>query len=363
MKKTAKYPFIKFFFMKTSYLAIVTSSVFLLFGCQRSDEPSPQQEKVRVKLSASIKAGKNITRGEGLIAPVNGLPPRQLEIGIITVERAESSIPEPIDWNDVTTYPDRGLFGGDRIGEDPISDGNIEYTDQEGNVIQQLFYDDTGIYYFLVAMYPYAGSEIDSDLILDDTGASIIIPADGSQDIMASTLGWGNKDNPIVQPLVFSHQLTCLKYKIFAESDVAADLYGDIAAIELTGQPDYIGLNIGLKAIGEEAIFDAAEKYIDYPTVDFPDEGNRELLPIPANTDGVGDFGYVLAMPKQTYTFRITTEKRGSFYATYDFSENSLPAIPQAGVIYCLTFRMMESAEIELTAAEAEEWWIDQTFD
>lgn len=293
-------------------------------------------------------------------SPLKGLPPKQLEIGIITIEKEDNTIPAPADWNDPSTYPDRGIFGGTHIGEDPISDGNILYTNESGTAIQQLFYDESGSYFILVAVYPFPGFEIGTDLILNNEGAIAIFKVDGSQDIMASTTGIGNIASPTINELTFSHQLTCLKYKVGAENQQASEWYGEITKIELIEQPDKIGLNVGKKAnnISDNILTDEADVYIDYGAVDFPAEGNR-TMPYPYSSATAKDFGYVLALPGQTYKFRITTEHRGAFYAEYTFSD---PATAEAGTIYYLTFQMMESAKVVLTAVPAKEWWFDQTF-
>ncbi|MDF9829918.1 hypothetical protein [Parabacteroides sp. PF5-6] len=401
---------------QTLYILIALCGVALFGGCtgeEHSPLPEEQPERARLRLSGSLQAQSFTTRSPivpdpgGMIHPIAGageqgtksLPPYQLEIGIITTELF--SLTGIKDWDNETTYLDRGFFGGQYPGdkpenyegeadepEDPENElgkyastvwtGNIEYTNRMGTAIQQVFYDEMvgGVTYFLVAFYPYHAvydiakveEEENETMIWDDEGASVVFQVDGSQDIMASTMGFANIEAPFDTSLYFSHKLTALRCHFVAESELAEMRYGNILSVELMNQPEFIGLNIGKQAEAEEwddELFDAAEDtQTDYSAV----RSSNDALPLPYPTEEDTpatpiEFGYMLAMPAQSYTFRIITEVRDEdnpLYATYTFPTDDLPL---AGTIYKLTFTMVETADIVLEVAAAEEWTFDQTFD
>jgi hypothetical protein len=104
---------------------------------------------------------------------------------------------------------------------------------------------------------------------------------------------------------------------------------------------------------------------ISYPAVG--SDGTAVTTPLTIDHLDAITFGYMMALPAQTYKFKITTSVHGAsnpLYATYDFMTAAVPlAKPAAGTIYNLTFTMMESDKIVLTAAPAEDWYLDQRFD
>lgn len=345
----------------------------MLFGCSSEGEPA-SKEQVQVRLSGAVQAsGLSKGLGEGMIDPQlplvddKGLPPRQLPIGIMTVELPQASMPTVLQWDNETAYLDRGFFGGS-VPLPPgtsVFDGNIEYTNRQGTALQQVFYDEMGTYYYLVCVYPYESivDPEDIEAMRDPlTGVTVYFEIDGSHDVMASTAGMGNIDYPFNSALVFSHKLTSLRCKFVAESSVAKGLYGDIVSVELLGQPDVVALNVGANALDPTtAVSDARTATVDYEAVRVS-TGDMSLPDTYLTADAV-EFGYMLAMPARKYTFRIFTQKRGPLYVTYDFDADNVGTRPLAGWIYNLTFTMMESAEIKLEAAPATPWWLDQTYD
>ncbi|MDL2255428.1 hypothetical protein LJC38_02455 [Parabacteroides sp. OttesenSCG-928-K15] len=406
--------------MKQVFYIIALLHLVLLFGCNTEENfPTPEKtpERRRLELSGSLQTQGITTRSYivpdpgGMIHPivkgdVTGLPPYQLEIGIVTTELISS--PDIADWNNETTYLDRGFFGGlypgdkpsnyteenpgDESGDDPENDlgkidtpvwtGKIEYTNREGTAIQHVFYDEMveGVSYFLVAFYPYHAiydienvEEDENGTIIwdDELGAAVVFEVDGSQDIMASTMGAAHITNQFNTSLYFSHKLTALRCHFFAESELAASLYGAIDSVKLINQPEKIGLNIGKQAdpaYRSESLFNAyPELTTDYPAVRPKDADDNPVtaplaLPSAYTSGDAVEFGYMLAMPAQTYTFSIFTSVRGAknpVYATYTFPDD----LPAAGTVHNLTFKMLETAEIQLVAANATEWTFVQTFD
>jgi hypothetical protein len=378
---------------KIPYITLLVCGAFAL-GCTRT-EITPVAERVAVKLSGELSSAGAQTRGEGRIDPIladqsseRGLPPKQLDIGIMTIE-INTENPTAANWGDLaySPYLDRGFFGGNQPGDSPDTmeenwNGNIEYTDRGGLNNQIVFYSRTGEYYHFVCVYPYA------DIIFEDedytmqnaakNAAIVYFDIDGSSDIMASNRGYGNNEHPFgghhsTDPtdgtLRFYHKLAALRCKFVAESAVAKALYGTITSVELLEQPDVVGLNIGANALAPTTTALTDERTtpngISYPAVGSSGAAVTTPLTLPEayTSADAEEFGYVLALPAQKYTFRITTSLHGSnnpLTATYDFTA-ATPA--EAGTIYNLTFTMLETAEIELEAAEAAEWWLDQTFD
>lgn len=359
----------------------------LAFGCTRT-EITPVTRDVAVKLSGELSPAGALTRGDGMIDPIlansgdlKGLPPKQLSIGIVTIETS-SDAPTAPDWGLVgnSPYLDKGFFGGNELGDTPTSmtpedaawNGNIEFLNEQGTGRQDVFYDPTGDYYHFVGVYPYAA--ITGGLSTSSAGATVLFNIDGSQDIMASNSGRGNIDHPFAHDnhpddvLTFSHKLTALRCRFVAESAVAKALYGTINSVKLVGQPDVVGLDIGANALDPTTPLTderTAPAGISYPAVGTGGvvvTTPLTLSDVYTSADAV-EFGYIMALPQQTYTFEIVTSVHGAnnpLTVTYDFTAAAMPA---AGTIYNLTFTMLETAKIELVAAPATEWWLDQTFD
>jgi hypothetical protein len=347
----------------------------------------------------------------------------------MTMQMNDATAPTPAQWGQEEHSPDlyRGFFGGVLPGDSPQSisaaggewTGNIEFTGRAGTAIQDIFYSEAGAYYNFLCVYPYRAI---NDAIGNpnavsgwstEAGVKGYFKIDGNDDIMVSSGGSGNIDNPFGKnhdtdptdgTVTFHHKLTALRCKFVAESAVALGIYGSITGVALLDQPDIVSIDFGAafddpagtglvdeRENGDALNFtDAGDatvavtipvSTIAYPAVsetaeagsgDVVGVARNSALPLPEGfsptTDAV-DYGYVLALPATTYTFSITTSGLGSdnpLVATYDFSaaSNANPlAKPSEGTIYNLTFVMTETAEIILTAAEASEWWLEQTFD
>jgi hypothetical protein len=390
---------------KIPHITMLVCGAFAL-GCTRT-EIVLVEPRVAVNLSGELSPAGAQTRGEGMIDPIapfddtntKGLPPKQLEIGIMSIE-INSDSPTVANWGNsaYSSYLDRGFFGGNYFGDSPTSlgaawNGNIEFTNSTGTALQDVFYSPTGEYYHFVCVYPFddivghediTNSEIQESM-RSGAGVTVYFNIDGSGDIMASTggkgsietpFGFNHNDNPTDGTVVFSHKLTVLRCKFVAESAMAKTLLGDITSVKLIDQPSVVKLNIGANYLDattplEDAnptnttSYDAVVSANSAGTDDPVGSARVDALTLP-DTYTTGDaleFGYMLALPAQTYTFRITTSVHGTnnpLTATYDFTAAAMPA---AGTLYNLTFTMLETSEIVLTAAEPSEWWLDQTFD
>lgn len=391
----------------------------LFFGCAREQGEFPVDgKKVRVELNGAMRStSATVARGagEGIINPItplekpgtpgSGLPPRQLGIGIFTVE-VDQPLTDPIPaygvWGlrESVPYLDRGFFGGDKPGDTPDNiaggewNGNIEYTTRDGQALQYVFYEETGITaYYFVCFYPYDAindientddfetttnsMKIDDGEVLTGEGATVYFAIDGSQDVMASTMGagsinspFGSNTNPFDESLVFSHKLVALRCNFIAENYIAKEICGDIYEVYLLYQPDIVGLNIGKQANdpttpltdersdvndGEGIRYSAVTDHSKTnPLDDLPYFGQNApgADPDPVN------FGYILAMPGKEYLFRLVTSTRKYVDVSYTF-----PADTKAGWVYDMTFNLLETAEVLLDATPIEEWWIDQKFD
>jgi hypothetical protein len=363
-----------------------------------------EPERVAVRLSGEMFASGAQTR-EGMINPIapfdtdsegnrRGLPPKQLTIGIVSIKLL-STTPSVADWRDDDHSPfiDRGIFGGNKIGDTPESmvadglawNGNIEFTNHAGTALQYAFYDLIGDYYHFVCVYPYDDITNHEGYEESSSVGTVLFNIDGSGDIMASNRGYGNNEypwggnhatNPEDGVLHFYHKLTALRCKFQAESTTAAQGYGTITSVELIDQPNVVGLNIGQNAEYPlvTPLTDERTTSIPYPAVaeyDLFEEdgvtvvnaaGSVRTQPLTMEVTDAIAFGYVMALPAQEYTFRITTSVHGAsnpLYATFDFGSET----PKMGTVYNLTFKMMETGKTVVTAAESVEWWLDQTFD
>lgn len=377
------------------YISILILTT-LLFGCRIDDVPERKCVKVDLRGEMQTPASKLRTRGggEGRIDPIAGLlPPWQLTIGIVTIElEGETEVLDPKEWNTETAYLDPGFFGGDFIGDKPenyietgdpenqglISDewtGLIKYINLTLDAEQQVFYNESGIWYYLMCIYPYDEdnifNEVSNGVEIGDEGAWVYFNVDGSQDIMASTMGSGNIEKPFKKALEFSHKLTALRCNFIAESDLAVELYGDIESVELLEQPSMLQLNVGESVRGLSGLtvapFSTDTSYI--AVRDTLEDGSPmplELLSLETDPDAKAvEFGYFLAMSAGRYTFKIVTSERGEhnpLYVTYDFG-SSEEDFPKAGTIYSLTFKMLETAEILLEAGDPENWYFEQQYD
>ena len=394
--------------MKKIVLITVLFCAVLLAGCARDKEEAPSAGKqARLRLNGSLNPDIITSRGdgEGKIDPMNptgggpgipdkGLPPKQLEIGIITIEYFPSdpdnpNIPNSNEWGDNVPYLDRGFFGGDKPGDSPQSpgitwNGNIEYTNREGTALQHVFYPLTGVYFYFVAVHPYVAIEAPENINgMNNNGEiEVLFNLDGSHDVMTTGVGYGNIDHPwsitgdgtVIDEdvLVFSHKLACLNCRFIAENADAVASYGDIVKVEVVGQPSQVMLNAGKLALDDTEPLAIAPTSTPtaYDAYRGGTTGNM-LLPYSAGTYDPNDasgFGYFLVMPTQTYTFRITTSAgnrpNNPLYVQYNFSTDTNPAtIVEAGTIYYLTFKMLETDEIDIQVETSTEWWLDQEFD
>jgi hypothetical protein len=340
---------------------------------------------------------------DGMVNPDSeGLPPDQLQIGIMTILTATDAVPSAPQWGQNAFSPDlyRGFFGGNIPGDSPGSlskeglewNGNIEFTNRSGGAIQDIFYDPAGDYYNFLCLYPYRAIEDaigdprdNNPAWRDDNGAKGYFKIDGNDDVMVSTGGKGNIVNPwgsdyATDPtdgtVTFRHKLTALRCKFVAENAVAQALYGAITSVKLLEQPNVVSIDLGeafldlagtpLEDESENTSLDGA--LVSYPavgsdgtTASAPSATTPLAMPAAYTAADAVEGGYMMALPAGSYTFEITTSGLGSnnpLRATYVFD-----ATPTEGSIYNLTFTMRETAEIALTAAEAKEWWLNQTFD
>ena len=247
-----------------------------------------------------------------------------------------------------------------------------------------MFYPLTGVYFYFVAVYPYAAIEAPENIDgMNNNGEiEVVLNLDGSHDVMTTGVGYGNIDHPwsitgdgtVIDEdvLVFSHKLACLNCLFIAESADAAATYGDIVKVELVDQPSQVTLNAGKLALDSTEPLAIAPTSIPtaYDAYRGGAAGNM-TLPYSAGAydpDDAAGFGYFLALPNQTYTFRITTSAgnrpHNPIYVTYNFSTDTSPSTTvEAGTVYYLTFKMLETHEIAIEVSTSKEWWLDQEFD
>lgn len=412
--------------MKRMY---IKSCILLLFtaltaGCARetADAPGPDtggKERVEVHLFGALSevtptSGTRATYVSGALS--GGLPPQQLDVGIVTVNKTlddpqdpdepadENNYPGLAEWSGTTADLTRGYFGGikndndepagvilfdedyDDESADPddhyptITTGEINYTNEDGDLIQKTFYEDYGDYYYFRVVYPYAHGE-DPDNANEpyeiediqtgngENGYAIVFHGlDGSQDVMCTDLGWGNIFNPEVVAaagtghLTFSHMFSRFRISVIAENAAATTIYGNILDCKLVEQPSSVLLymiDLDMEAYSD---LDA-----DYPMIGFPDEEVEgtpgiALTAIPPASPQY--LGYVMAMPARQFKVGVETEKHGWVYADIDFAGINTENSSQPGHTYTITLTLMEAYNILEASAivDPATYWLDQDF-
>jgi hypothetical protein len=270
------------------------------------------------------------------------------------VDHAPSPIPDTQDWNGALWK--RAYFGGPGLKSGAALDGfvpangEIKFTNAEGTAINKVFYDETGLECFLRAFHPYEGAS----MVTTAEGGTVRFPINGSQDIMYSNIGHGNMNpgNTAITKLTFEHLLTKLNIYLYAEAGAVSPnaLYGDIEGVGILFQPDWATLNIF--EVETQGLHPVPPMSTRHSVVDLPP--NQMLTTTPLC------FGYVMVIPDVTYTIRVQTQYRLSFY-----TEITLPGagLFQPGTAYDVTLRFLASDELILYAAHPTEWWMDHTFD
>lgn len=371
--------------MKNGPIKIALAGFFSLAlwgGCGKEKPAETAETRVAVVMNGGISRS-GTTRGQ-IVPNAAGLPDEQLDVAIITVNyrTADPTLDQPDlpAWSGSTADITRGYFGEDsgapgvipfaqRPGK-PIDSGKIEYTNDSGTTIQRVFYDETGEHYFVRVVYPYANAEFTQSV----NGAGVIFSElDGSQDIMASNLGWGNMHSPVIKTnykddipetvtgdsiIVMSHLFSLFRIKLVAENTDVIDQYGKILDVRLIDQPSSIRVDMMEIRLETESALDTP-----YHPKDFPGTG------LDLTTSAV-DAGYVMAMPAQKFTLEARSQNRLWLSADLDFSTLEDPLATSApGRMYDITIRFMEAYEIELEAEplegedEHKEWWMDSVFD
>ena len=337
----------------------------LLFGCNKVGiEPVPLA--VEVELNGVIGP----TTRSGWVNPLSGetFPEKQLSIGVVMLDfdspTPASVQPTAFDWDGAIEWK-RAYFGGPGLQTGSSlatfvpANGEIKFTNDAGTAINKVFYNENGFYRFLRAVHPWAGASV----ISSGSGGSILMPIDGSQDIMCANLGWGSITTPTVQPLHFEHLLTKLNIRFVAENSEAAGQYGTILAVEVVGQPDRLLFNIATCALEPYSWPVGSDRHGYNMVVPSGFPSLPRALPCLNTTtpDPVQDalpFGYAMALPADTYTIRVETELRLAFFIKVAF-----PRVTDPGTAYNITLQFMVADELFIYVDEADEWWLDSTFD
>jgi len=352
MKATGSYTFL---------LAAV--ALWVLFGCSREYELQILKPKVAMALTGAIH---DRTKSGSIDPQPSGLPPKQMAIGVAMIDHdtatPDSDPPAEVAWNGAVEWK-RAYFGGPGLKTGSAlatfvpTNGEISFTNDDGTAVNKVFYNDNGFYRFLRAFHPWEGAAV----VPAVGGGVVLMPIDGSQDIICSNMVYGSAESkmsytpPYVdKPLIFSHLLTKLNIRLVAEDAAAIVQYGKIMAIEVLDQPNMVSVNIS------SGLLEAASSLAyPYGVVDFL---ANATLPAPAilNPEPFDDavqFGYVMVVPAKTYTIRIETELRLTFYVDVVFA-----APADAGKAYNITLQFMVADEILIFAQEAPQWWLNSTF-
>ncbi len=392
-----------------SWMMVITSA--LCCGCDTDSTPRPVNQR-EVMMNGVIGAATK--------APIDpettGLPSKQLTIGILTSDyylpdTEDAFKPELLkdeDWG-MYTYLDRGYFGGPGLGAINITNGEIKYTSADGNIIQNVLYDESGMYYVLRLIYPYTYTYLDNNtpkettaqLSLASNGSRVFFDIDGSQDVMSTNVGWGNMDYDWVttstatdpndsetnyEGFTFSHHLVKLDIRLLAEAGTFIakeegeyNIYGAIESVELINQPNQVTLDLTTNLLSASSSLVST-----YPIFSYDTDGKATDIPIKTSVNLSKNetgtlYGYVMALPAQKYTFKVVTGSRKSFYINAYIKEMYDVEVPKEGsetetttvqveggakpgTIYPLTFKFLASEEVGLEADKAKEWWFDSVF-
>lgn len=384
--------------MKKPYIKIglfFLLPVALVVGCSHEDTSVPDPERVAVQISGVLSQKSATTKGvpwDGRVDPINpvnhlGLPPVQLDVGIVTVNyetedpsNPDGGQPDIEAWSTTTADWTRGYFGSISVGDvvggviltdnTPPTNGEISYTNEDGTLIQKTFYDDYGEHYFLRVVYPFhhgTNGEYAAELVqTPGRGAGVVFSGlDGSQDILCSNLGWGNIYQPLIETeagagnLVLSHMLTMFRVFVKAGDDTAITQYGNVTedengnpGLRLTDQPASVRFDM----IDLEA--NPGSDLTHYYASEFPD--NPVVLD---NTSGTY-IGYMMALPAQKFRVEVFTAERAWIHGEFSFATDSNPyRISEAGKIYDITLNLVEAYEIQIKVSTPKEWWMNSTFD
>lgn len=348
----------------------------LCAACEQAQTVDPvEREKAEVLMNGKIA---DRIQSKGPINPrigTAGLPETQLDVAVITVnyETADPELDQPdLDaWRGSTADITRGYFGGPGIRPENVTNGEIRYTDEAGDLVQRVFYDESGEYYFIRVLYPY----LTSDFIQTDRGAGMLFyEVDGYQDILCTNLGWGNieqttmrtsykvdPESPETQVgdsvFVFSHLLTQFRINVVAESEVAVVQYGKIKNIRIIDQPSVIKvdmIDLATTAYDDmETAYHLKDFHLDSLSFYHEDSVNK----------GYTTAGTLMLMPAQKFTIEAETDRLW-LTAHFDFAtEDDANAITSPGNIYNINLKFMEGYEMDVKVDSiTNQWWMDHEF-
>lgn len=404
--------------MKRSYEIITLAALSALIafgsaGCVKEPGGANGQksgERVRMRGALPTSGAQSPTRAKTVYGPLDGgLPPRQLDIGIVTVNhiltlhlsQTPVGLPDPTtdqpgtpEWAGQTADLMRGFFGSDdSFGVLPagaqIDNGHIEYTNDSGDFIRHVFYPESLTEYFFVkAVYPYQGLGMFAQMP-DGTGASVVFSGlTGHQDLMATNLGWGCQTQPVIQAddsgneggtsdvLKFAHLFAQLRFWVVAENETALIQYGCLDSLVVRFQPDAVVYRVMDGALMKPQ----SVRYIDYHssfffdgtafntnTIDFqtqvPIYNKDYTAQSPDYTPQGIPAGSVMVMPDYTYRIEAHTTKRNWIGADYDFRDSGGGLVTiEPGKIYDITLKFMEAYQLEILKSDVKEWWMDSVF-
>jgi hypothetical protein len=164
-----------------------------------------------------------------------------------------------------------------------------------------------------------------------------------------------------VGTLTFKHLLTKLNVFLYAENADAVNQYGKILSVAIAYQPEEIIMDIVSGALQPAS---SMTRHDVYRTVGFDPAANRLFPHNTAAPDfgSASNFGYVMALPAKKYTVVVNTEERLYFYTDVTLPSTALSSSFKAGKVYNIILRFLDADEIIIEVMDADEWWMDSTF-
>lgn len=304
----------------------------IAFGIVSGCSEKPLEERDQLQISASVS-----------------FAPRNEVSGVI-----DNSMIENLDFSFL-----RAEIGRRSIEYQPdVISASCIFPDGESEEATVIFspkqyYKPDGSYSMMEGWYP-AGT-------YNSESMEVSIPFDGNVDIIASQFLIGNYEDRAIDDLfIFNHQLTQLQLEVIAESELAAQKWGKVTSITMTGESDtYINVLPEDESEAEEGVYADFDGTSDH-AVTLP----SEEIEIPY--EEAVPAGMLMVEPRtigarsSSMTFLIETTGNGTTEVVIDAEEFNGEKFP-AGTARKVTLRFLQGTIEIIVYADPVPWDIPET--